>query len=95
MGRQRSDLVAARGALVGWKRLSADQSCLLTLQVANSAKAYREREFDLVELALNQRQLRSLARDLCRAAGEQGVPVWGKPNFWERVSFLLSAKTPE
>jgi hypothetical protein len=77
--------VVARGALAGWKREDSDQSCLLTLQVARSSEAFRQRDFEIVELAMNDRQLRSLARDLSRAAGERGLALWGKPPLWKRI----------
>jgi hypothetical protein len=78
--------VVARGALAGWKRAETEQSCLLTLQVARSTEAFQLRDFDLVEIAMNDRQLRSLARDLIRAADERGLSLWGRPTLKERIT---------
>lgn len=73
------------GALGGWKRRPAAHGVLLTLQVAPSAEAFRTSAFDLVELALNDRQLRSLARDLTRAAGERGLKLFSRKPLWRRM----------
>lgn len=67
---------SVRGALVGWKREPAEHGIRLTLQVANSVGEYQEQRYKLVELALNDRQLRSLARDLTRAAGGRGMTLF-------------------
>jgi hypothetical protein len=36
-----------------------------------------------VSLALNDRQIRSLARDLQRAAAERGVTLWARKRWWQ------------
>ncbi|WEK46183.1 MAG: hypothetical protein P0Y56_14360 [Candidatus Andeanibacterium colombiense] len=79
----------ARGALAGWKRTTSGHGILLTLQVAKSVAAFNAKEFDSVELALNDRQLRSLARDLERAARSRGLDL--RPN---RTKSLLSWLMP-
>jgi hypothetical protein len=66
------------GALVGWKRGPTDHGIILTLQVASDASDFTNRDFAQVDLALNERQLRSLARDLSRAAEERGIALFAK-----------------
>jgi hypothetical protein len=79
--------VVARGALAGWKRRPTEHGFLMTLQVAASTEAYRARDFDVVEVALNDRQLRSLARDLHRAAQARGIELSAQHGArrWERL----------
>ncbi|MBO9603697.1 MAG: hypothetical protein J7496_14435 [Novosphingobium sp.] len=67
--------IIARGALAGWRRTPSGHGIVLTLQVAESVAAFERKEFDRVELALNDRQLRSLARDLERAARSRGMDL--------------------
>lgn len=66
------------GALIGWKRAWSQNGIVLTFQVAESTKAFQERDLRKVALAMNDRQLRSLARDLTRAAEERGIEIWPK-----------------
>jgi len=70
------------GALVGWKRTPSKYGIVLTLQVVDGVEQYKRAEYDKVEVALNDRQLRSLARDLSRAAGERGIPLDSKRPWW-------------
>ena len=77
----------SRGALVGWRRQGTETGCLVTLQVASSADDFVSQSFDRVELALNDRQLRSLARDLARAAEERGLQLRARRRplrFWRK-----------
>lgn len=78
-------------ALIGWKRSLSDHGIILSLQLASSREDAQNREFDSVSLALNDRQLRSLARDLQRAADERGLKLWANrrrfgflPRLWHR-----------
>ena len=77
------DLIA--GALAGWQRDMTHFGCVLTLQVAQSQSEFDEGEFQRVIVALNDRQLRSLARDLERAATTRGLKLWGKPRGLRRL----------
>jgi len=67
--------LVTNGALAGWKRDKTDHGMILTLQVARSSDDYQQRRFDVARMALNDRQLRSLARDLARAARERGIDL--------------------
>jgi|GEM_PF-2365724 hypothetical protein len=78
-----NDLIA-RGALAGWRRKITENGCILKMQIAQSAEAFKNRAFDSVEIALNDRQLRSLARDLQRVADERGVELWAKRPLWKQ-----------
>ena len=75
-----------RGALVGWRQSRSEHGAVLRLQVARSAEDFHARSLDKVELALNDRQLRSLARDLIRAAqGRDLHPLFARRTLWARV----------
>lgn len=76
--------LAATGALAGWKRSPAANGILLTVQIAQTTESFQNREFATVHMALNDRQLRSLARDLARAAEERGIDLWAKRPWWKR-----------
>ena len=71
------------GALAGWKRTESANGIVLTLQVAESNEAYQDRSFHRLNVALNKRQLRSLARDLGRAAEDQGLQLYAKRRWWQ------------
>ena len=55
---------------------------MLELQLVASKEDFEARNFIRVDMVLNDRQLRSLARDLARAAEERGVQLWGKKPAW-------------
>jgi hypothetical protein len=74
----RSGVKRLIGALVGWKRAPSSNGIVLTLQVAEAASDFRDKDFAHVNLALNERQLRSLARDLTRAAEDRGIDIFPK-----------------
>lgn len=67
--------VVSSGALAGWKRDMREDGLVLTLQVAQSVEEFRDRQFDIVLLSMNDRQLRSLTRDLTRASQERRIPL--------------------
>ena len=77
--------VATTGALSGWKRTSSEGGIVLTLQIAGSAEAFAKRDLEVARVALNDRQLRSLARDLTRAATERGFDLFSRPPWWRRL----------
>ncbi len=71
------------GALIGWKRRGSDHGIVLSLQIATSFARAESKDFDHISLALNDRQLRSLARDLQRAAAQRNMRLFAKP-AWHR-----------
>ncbi|WP_336972323.1 hypothetical protein [Sphingobium aromaticiconvertens] len=80
------------GALAGWKRDKSENGTVITLQVARDSSAFDEKSFDLVAIALNDRQLRSFARDLQRAAEDRQIKLWGKQKRFTRlVSQIMRA----
>lgn len=74
--------IVTSGALAGWKRDRTAHGIVLTLQVAGSAEDYQRRAFARVRIAINDRQLRSLVRDLTRAAQEQGIELFARRPWW-------------
>jgi hypothetical protein len=80
-----------RGALVGWRQSQSEHGAVLRLQVARSAADVRDRSWDKVEIALNERQLRSFARDLVRAAHERDLRLFARRPLWERMQEKLTA----
>lgn len=74
-----------RGALVGWRQATSEHGAVLRLQVARSVADARERSFDKIEIALNDRQLRSFARDLVRTARQRDLKLFARRTLWERV----------
>ena len=77
--------VVARGALGGWKRTTSEHGIRLTLQVAPSVEEFRARQFGHVEIALNDRQLRSLTRDLVRASRERDLELFAARPWWRKL----------
>lgn len=75
-------LVEMAGALAGWRRNRTPGGTVLTLQVANSAEAFRAGSYTKLHLALNDRQLRSLARELYRATDEKGIALFAPRKWW-------------
>lgn len=64
---------------MGWKRSVSEHGVVLSLQLALSEADARNKQYDSISLAMNDRQLRSLARDLQRAAEERGIDLWAEP----------------
>jgi hypothetical protein len=75
-------LGATEGALAGWKRTIVGQSLVLTIQLAHSAHDLKNRNLKTVSVTMNKRQLRSLARDLTRAAEQQGLELFAERPWW-------------
>lgn len=69
-------------AVAGWRRFDGEHGIVLRMQLVGSVDGYRRREFDRVDLVLNDRQLRSLARDLVRAAEARGLELEAKRRWW-------------
>lgn len=73
------------GALLGWKRQPTPNGIILTLHVLRPEASASGREQDNIAVALNDRQICSLIRDLHRAAAQRGLAVRAKPKWWQRV----------
>lgn len=70
-------------ALVGWKRSEGQTGIVLTMEVVESAEQFERKELTLIPVALNERMLRSLARDLARAAKERGIQLHAEQAWWK------------
>jgi len=81
------------GALIGWARHSSRHGVVMTLQIVQNAAEYQDHRYHRVSMALNDRQLRSLARDLARAARGRGISLRSKPplrkRIWQRLRRLV------
>lgn len=75
--------VLTTGALAGWSRHETRHGIVMTLQIATSAEAFHQRQFDEVNVVLNERQLRSFARDLARSAKTRGIELTAKRSWWK------------
>ncbi len=73
------------GALVGWKWNPTGDGLVLTMQLAASVTDFQENQFEVVQIALNDRQLRSLARDCGRMTEKRGLELWARPKWWRRL----------
>jgi hypothetical protein len=73
------------GALLGWKRTPSQHGIVLTMQVLSPKASTYGREYDSISVALNDRQICSLVRDLNRAVQERGLRVGAKPKWWKAV----------
>lgn len=66
------------GALAGWRWSLTGNGVVVRIQVATSKREFDDRDFVTVDLALNDRQLRSLTRDMIRATDERGLTLGSK-----------------
>ncbi|WP_203310019.1 MULTISPECIES: hypothetical protein [Sphingomonas] len=82
-------LIEMAGALAGWRRNRTRGGTVLTLQIADSAEGFRQGSYTKLHLALNDRQLRSLARDLYRATDEKGITLFAPRRWWKPWSRKL------
>lgn len=73
------------GALIGWKRRPTQNGIILMLQVLTPGAFALRGDFDNVTVVLNDRQLRSFARDLQRAAMSRGISLGPKPKWWHSI----------
>lgn len=73
------------GALIGWERLSTRNGVIMNLQLVETSAQYKDKAYHRVAMALNDRQLRSLARDLIRAAKRRGIDLGARPPFRRRM----------
>jgi hypothetical protein len=74
-----------RGALVGWRRSDSDNGAVLRLQVARTSADFREHSYDRIEIALNDRQLRSFTRDMVRAAQDRHIRLFARRSLLNRL----------
>jgi len=77
------------GALIGWERRGARHGVILTLQIVENAAQYQDHRYHRVTMALNDRQLRSMARDLARAARSRGLDLRAKAPLRTRLWLKL------
>lgn len=82
----------APAILVGWKRDVTEHGIVLTMQVARTADDARLRRNDKVAIVLNERQLRSFARDLVRASASRGLDVFHEARGWRRLLQLVRGR---
>ena len=73
------------GALIGWERKGSQHGCVVTLQIIENAAEYSDNQYHRVSMALNERQLRSPARDLARASQARCVDLHAREPFPKRV----------
>ena len=73
------------GALAGWKRAQSPHGAPVSLQLAGDRDAWDTRDYRRVHVTMNDRQLRSLARDLARAAKERGIALHAPRPWWRRL----------
>ena len=82
-------MTEAPAILVGWKRDRTRHGFVVTLQLARSAEDVRRQDYERVSLVVNDRQLRSLTRDLVRALDDRGLDTFHRPTGWRRWTALL------
>ena len=77
------------GALLAWKRRGSQSGVIMTLQIVENAE--EDGRCHRVKLALSDRQLRSITRDLVQVAHERGIKVHTRRPLYERIRKLLRA----
>lgn len=77
------DLIS--GGLIGWRRKETAHGCVITLQIATEREAFYNGGAQNVSIALNDRQIRSLTRDLQRLAEHRNIQLWAKPKLFDRI----------
>ena len=75
-------LIVATGALVGWEREPTAHGIVISLEIMTARSAEDSSGVVVAQVALNDRQLRSLARDLRRAADERGLELRPPKRRW-------------
>ena len=70
--------MSSGGALIGWRRVESEHGIVLRLQVARTADDVWTNRWETLDLALNDRQLRSLTRDLMRAATARKLDLFSR-----------------
>lgn len=75
------------GALKGWERTPSEHGTIITLWILTPEAAQSDNEADKVSMALNDRQIRSLARDLARAASDRSITLQADTRWWRRFLY--------
>jgi len=79
------------GALIEWERRGADHGVIMTLHIAESGM---RGNLHRVSMALNNRQLRALTRDLTRASRARGLTIEAPTplgtRLWRRLKALVN-----
>ncbi|WP_156141152.1 hypothetical protein [Sphingomonas sp. 37zxx] len=70
-------------SVAGWRRFEGASGIVLRLQLFEGHEAFEQRRLDRVDLSLDDRQLRSLARDLVRAVEQRGMALHDKRAWWQ------------
>lgn len=78
------------GALIGWRREESEHGIVLRVQLAPSVDAVRADRLEAIDITLNDRQLRSLTRDLMRAAHGRGLDLFSSG----RLARLIGRRRP-
>lgn len=71
--------------VAGWRREQSANGIVLTMQIAFTRQQADKRNWEKLPLVLNDRQLRSLTRDLTRAAQERGIRLFATAPWWRRL----------
>jgi hypothetical protein len=86
--------IRAMGLLTGWKRTGSSTHIVLTLKIAENVDELENDRPGRVHVAIDDRQLCCLARDLARAARERGLEVWPSTGFFRRHLLRLTHYRP-
>jgi hypothetical protein len=86
--------IRAMGLLTGWKRSGSSTHIVLTLKIAENVDELENDRPGRVHVAVDDRQLCGLARDLARAARERGLDVWPTNGFFRRNLLRLTHYRP-
>ena len=70
-----------RGTVVDWKVKASRSGIILSAQVPRSVEEFLAGDETLVQMGLNDHQLKSLIIDLVRASLVRGI-VFGSPKKW-------------
>lgn len=73
------------GALAGWKFTPSANGFVITMQIAESVESWKNHDYANVKIALNDRQIRSLARDLDRKVKSRGLVLRPRAAWWKRM----------
>jgi hypothetical protein len=79
--------------VAGWRREQSANGIVLTVQLAFTRQQADERRWEKLPLVLNDRQLRSLTRDLTRAAQERGIRLFAPAPWWRWLTARLTGRS--
>ena len=69
----------------GWRRTRATHGIILSLQIASNPEDICHDRMDRVDVALNERQLRSRARHLVRAIAQRDLQLFARRRWWRAL----------